>query len=249
MSNGHPTTNESLQLVGQRVSQLGEQVDSLAKSVNAFVNRSESRFEQADTKITSVSETLNDRLSNVRNEITQARVPQWQVVLQFIATGVTVGGALWLTGVTPVKEDIARLEQATATIVPRSENQSRWDEFQRGIIRNADEINGLRESRLSKAEYANDVLARKQDVANLLTRLEGMITTIDTRVRENAAAVVPRGEHQERWRSEQEARAAIQRQVDEVKQAMGGIYGARDVIQDLQRRLDRVEHSDGPTKK
>ena len=32
-----------------------------------------------------------------------------------------------------------------------------------------------------------------------------------------------------------------QRQVDELKQAQGSVYGARDVIMDLRQRLDRVE--------
>lgn len=71
--------------------------------------------------------------------------------------------------------------------------------------------------------------------------------------------VVPRAEHEEKWRANDrtfedihnriiESKAAakvdsqyVQNQVDELKRAMGGIYGAHDAMQELQARLQRLE--------
>lgn len=43
------------------------------------------------------------------------------------------------------------------------------------------------------------------------------------------------------WQNYDDRNKDLQRQVDELKQAQGNVYGARDVILDLRERLDRVE--------
>lgn len=53
--------------------------------------------------------------------------------------------------------------------------------------------------------------------------------------------LVPRGEHEEKWRSNQERLADLQRQMDEQKKAFGDTYSLRDTILDLKSRLDQVE--------
>jgi DNA repair exonuclease SbcCD ATPase subunit len=52
---------------------------------------------------------------------------------------------------------------------------------------------------------------------------------------------VPRAEHARAWQNYDQRLMDQQRQVDEVKQALGGIYGTRDALLDLRSRLDRVE--------
>ena len=42
------------------------------------------------------------------------------------------------------------------------------------------------------------------------------------------------------FNSYDEQRADIQRQLDEVKQAQGSVYGARDILLDLRERIDRM---------
>lgn len=53
--------------------------------------------------------------------------------------------------------------------------------------------------------------------------------------------LVPRAEHERVWQNYTNKDADLQRQIDEVKQAQGSVYGQRDVILDLRERLDRVE--------
>lgn len=66
------------------------------------------------------------------------------------------------------------------------------------------------------------------------------------------AAALPRNEWQERnssrdkeifdiQRQFETTRGDQQRQIDEMKTAIGGIYGARDIILDLRGRIDRLE--------
>lgn len=52
---------------------------------------------------------------------------------------------------------------------------------------------------------------------------------------------VPRKELDRVFNSYDEQRADIQRQLDEVKQAQGSVYGARDILLDLRERIDRME--------
>ena len=60
-------------------------------------------------------------------------------------------------------------------------------------------------------------------------------------IKEIRDGLVPRAEHERVWKNQEDRDADLQRQVDELKQAQGAIYGARDVLLDLRDRLDRVE--------
>lgn len=54
-------------------------------------------------------------------------------------------------------------------------------------------------------------------------------------------AQVPRAELERVWTSQANTDADQQRQINDLKQSQGSVYGARDVILDLRERLDRVE--------
>ncbi|QZO02083.1 hypothetical protein [Chenggangzhangella methanolivorans] len=49
---------------------------------------------------------------------------------------------------------------------------------------------------------------------------------------------MPRGEHEEHWRSQNAQIINLQRQVDEVKAQAGSTYGVRDVIQRLEKQVE-----------
>lgn len=98
-----------------------------------------------------------------------------------------------------------------------------------------------------KSTYENNRLVARQDYDARFARVDAAIAALEARSRADKDAVVPRGEHQERWRAEEAAVTGLQRQVDDLKTAVGGIYGARDVIIDLRQRLDRIERRDRPS--
>lgn len=64
---------------------------------------------------------------------------------------------------------------------------------------------------------------------------------MEASVKEVREAQVPRAELERVWASQSSKDSDQQRQIDELKQAQGSVYGARDVILDLRERLDRVE--------
>lgn len=64
---------------------------------------------------------------------------------------------------------------------------------------------------------------------------------MEASVKEVREAQVPRAELERVWASQSSRDSDQQRQIDELKQAQGSVYGARDVILDLRERLDRVE--------
>ncbi|MGE7367921.1 hypothetical protein ACQKKX_02470 [Neorhizobium sp. NPDC001467] len=66
-------------------------------------------------------------------------------------------------------------------------------------------------------------------------------TRTDAAIKEIREGLVPRAEHERVWQNYTASDANMQRQLDELKQAQGSVYGARDVILDLRERLDRVE--------
>lgn len=63
----------------------------------------------------------------------------------------------------------------------------------------------------------------------------------DANVADLRAAQVPRTELERVWTSDDQQKAQLQKQIDELKAAAAGTYGARDVILDLRERLDRIE--------
>jgi hypothetical protein len=65
-------------------------------------------------------------------------------------------------------------------------------------------------------------------------RMEGGIAEL-------RSSQVPRAELERVWQSFDQRFADQQRQLDDVKQAQGSVYGQRDIILDLRERLDRVE--------
>lgn len=64
---------------------------------------------------------------------------------------------------------------------------------------------------------------------------------LEAMVKELRDQQVPRDELDRVWQSYDQRFSDQQRQLDDLKQAQGSVYGARDVILDLRERLDRIE--------
>lgn len=75
---------------------------------------------------------------------------------------------------------------------------------------------------------------RQARAAEDRARMEGSANDI-------RGALVPRAELERVWQGFDQRFADHQRQLDDVKQAQGSVYGARDVLLDLRDRVDRME--------
>jgi chromosome segregation ATPase len=63
----------------------------------------------------------------------------------------------------------------------------------------------------------------------------------ETAIKELREGDVSRAEWMERNRARDSEIGELSRRIDEVRQAMGSVYGTRDVLLDLRERLDRLE--------
>jgi hypothetical protein len=60
-------------------------------------------------------------------------------------------------------------------------------------------------------------------------------------INKSHAAILPRGEHEEKWRTNAVSQSDLQRQIDEVRKAFGDTYSPKDALRFMQERLDRIE--------
>ena len=60
-------------------------------------------------------------------------------------------------------------------------------------------------------------------------------------IQRNQALIVPRGEHEEKWRSQLARDTDFQRQIDELRRSFGDTYSLKDALRAMQERLDRIE--------
>lgn len=93
---------------------------------------------------------------------------------------------------------------------------------------------------LTLKPYERDIQRLDQETVRSDSRQESYRIEMAKFLSDN---IVPRREHEEKWRGNDERFAEVNRQIDELKRANGSTYGVRDLLQDLQRRLDRVETS------
>jgi C-terminal processing protease CtpA/Prc len=94
-----------------------------------------------------------------------------------------------------------------------------------------------------KAALANlsDKIVTQKELEWRTARGQEDRARMEANVADIRAGLVPRAEHERVWQNYTNKYQDLQRQLDEVKEAQGSVYGARDVILDLRQRLDRVE--------
>ncbi|RYB01885.1 hypothetical protein [Lichenibacterium ramalinae] len=72
---------------------------------------------------------------------------------------------------------------------------------------------------------------------------EGRFTRVEADVDRLQGAIVPRGEHDAHWADQRSRHTEIQRQVDDLRGRMEGIYSPKDQIQSMQRHIEDLEAS------
>lgn len=72
---------------------------------------------------------------------------------------------------------------------------------------------------------------------------EERFKNVEKEANEQQKAIVPRGEHEEKWRSVEQRFADHQRQLDAIKADFSGLYRPRDALESIQRRLEQLESS------
>lgn len=211
---------------------LDTRVSALERGVSAILDRIETTTARTDASLVAMRDTM-----------AASRVPQWSVLASFLGAAVVVVGALWGTGISPIKQSIEGLNETVGSL-----SRSVRDEMRQM----QSEVDEIRTGYLSVDAYVDDRVLARQEQAITDQRLEGDLANLEAEFRAAQNAAVPRGELVERWRSIDaqtvasresfEARIAdLQRQIDEVSERQGAVYGQRDIILDMQDRINDLD--------
>ena len=211
------TTTQNVEVLGQRVSTLERSVGDISRQLDTMSSRMASSIEtlnvNINTLVSGLRSDFDTKVSTLNDRVTTSKSPQWQVIIGAIALVCGLSGSLWVAGIQPIKDSLAEIKD--------DNRQERRD------IR-AD-VDSLKETRVSKADWNEARTERKEAITQLNNKIDAVTT-----------AIVPRGEHQEKWQGADRARADMQRQIDEMKAAAGSTYGVRDVIQRLENQVEEL---------
>ena len=205
----------------------GYDPDARLATLETRVSGIERGMTALDDKISSRFKDTTDQFAQLNAKLDERSKTHWPTIwgaMSVVLGLVIAGGTLAFS---PRDESIRRIDAGLKDLESSRMATSGFSEF--------------------KGTYENNRLILRQDIDARFARLDGELSALERRMREAESAAVSRGEHQERWRAHDVALAALQRQLDDVKTALGGIYGARDVIIELRERLDRLERGRSAT--
>lgn len=69
---------------------------------------------------------------------------------------------------------------------------------------------------------------------------QGVRKELTEEFKEIRSAVVPRGEHEQRWRSFEASLANVALRLDETRKTLGDLYSPKDALKDLQKQIDDI---------
>jgi hypothetical protein len=175
------------------------------------------------TQLTSRFAEVGTAIAGLTAKLDERSKTPWATIVSAMGVVLAIVVAGGQLAKAPLDTAISRLERDTMSLSTNTVPLSSFGDF--------------------KGAYENNRVLARQELDARFARVDSQIARVEEHTRSVATDIVPRGEHEERWRSEDRDIQSMQRQVDELKTAFGGIYGARDVIIDLRGRLDRVERA------
>ncbi len=184
-------------------------------------NSQSQSIEVLGQRVSAIESSVNKLTNTVDNYIQRSqensKTPWGLIISAMMAGWVIFGGIGWLA-YSPVRENQTRYESAMVTMATAQ----------------AALVETLRTDYLSRDEA--DTRARRSEEDR--RRVDDRMLRFETYLSEK---IVARPEHEEKWRSSEQRFADVQRQIDEVKRLYGETYNARDIIQNLQAKMDRLE--------
>ena len=159
-------------------------------------------------------QNVNANISALANDFRATGKTQWPIIIGFCSVTITVLGGLGFLALQPIKDNIAQIREDAKTLSSTTGT---------GFATLVDKMVTQKELEWRTARGAED---RQRTEAS---------------IKELREEQVPRKELDRVFNSYDQQRADIQRQLDEVKQAQGSVYGARDILLDLRERIDRIE--------
>lgn len=170
--------------------------------------------------------TINSHLSSVSNELRASTKTQWPVIWMAAAVVVAILGGVGTILYTPVKSDVAKLQDNSIT-------RSEWDD---NMARGAENRQRLENALMKLAENAigrNELTQMVTEYRDYKARVEGELND-----------KVPRNEWSERNLNRDHEIANLQRQLDvqrtDFQTFANSLGNGRDFILDLKTELGRL---------
>ncbi|RYG94140.1 MAG: hypothetical protein EON58_16910 [Alphaproteobacteria bacterium] len=167
-----------------------------------------------DTRMKQGFSEIGSQIRSLIDDIRGGSKTQWPIIIGFCSVTITVLGGLGFMALQPIKDNITTMRE----------------DMRMRSIETKDSLSTIVSAMVTQKEMEWRTARSQED----RQRTEGAIKDIRD-------GLVPRAEHERVWANYDQRFQDQQRQVDELKQAQGSVYGARDVIMDLRQRLDRVE--------
>ncbi len=194
--------------------QLGERVTNLNRRQSDLETEMRSGFKQIESSMTSMSSEMRSAVASLSTNLAERNRTPWAIIIGFCSVSITILGGLGFLALQPIKDNIAQIRE-DAKVLSANTSSS--------LTAVVDKMVTQKEMEWRTARGAED-----------RTRTEGAIRDI----RDD---LVPRAEHERVWQNYTATDGNLQRQIEELKQAAGSVYGQRDIILDLRERLDRIE--------
>ncbi|MCE6073373.1 hypothetical protein FS799_00690 [Agrobacterium vitis] len=159
-------------------------------------------------------QSVQSSINALSNELRSSSKTQWPVI--WAAAGVCFGiiVALGSQALSPIKEAVSETKTDLRVTAQNSLSVAAFTDF--------------------KATYENNRVVSRNDLIDKFNQVNLQIETI-------RKDQVPRAELERTWQSEDQQRAQMQKQIDELKQGQATTYSARDLLLDMRDRQDRFE--------
>ncbi|MVA17404.1 hypothetical protein GOZ94_00400 [Agrobacterium vitis] len=159
-------------------------------------------------------QSVQSSINALSNELRSSSKTQWPVI--WAAAGVCFGiiVALGSQALSPIKEAVSETKTDLRVTAQNSLSVAAFTDF--------------------KATYENNRVVSRNDLIDKFNQVNSQLETI-------RKDQVPRAELERTWQSEDQQRAQMQKQIDELKQGQATTYSARDLLLDMRDRQDRFE--------
>lgn len=159
-------------------------------------------------------QNVNANISALANDFRGAGKTQWPIIIGFCTVSITILGGLGYLALQPIKDNISQIRE---------------------------DAKGLASSTSTSLAVVVDKMVTQKEMEWRTARGAEDRARMEASIKDVRDAQVPRAELERVWTSQTNVDSDQQRQLDELKQAQGSVYGARDVILDLRQRVDRME--------
>jgi hypothetical protein len=157
---------------------------------------------------------VNTNIASLSNELRSSGKTQWPVIWSAIGVGIVILSGLGFMALQPIKDNNSRLDAAIVRLAETT---------QLALTKITESMVTQQEMEWRTARGAEDRKRADDAIADL------------------RASQVPRQELERVWQSDDQQKASLQKQIDELKQAQANTYSARDLLLDMRERQDRIE--------